>query len=408
MTDAHHSFDQSPHRVFVQSPHGDARNSPGVLILLMTGRWTVEGADDELEDVVAFNKGKVHQVGTNPNPPFINTSVEQNDVNHYNNKQLLSMGASWSGSGLRKYDPKTKEWTQTEGLQLHDKRDFPPPDSVAGTISAIWNIEKKTYVTTHDLRFDMLEGDAVPPPYTRYSFCGWDGTEFTEEGGDDASIWFQVDGQTTGMLESYWVKQVEDGDNISYEVMCLEAGFYRRVKDGLSSVDPDGWVKLGAADANEPTGAHRIVEYNNQIVAFGDSSGAGSTFSIIGIDDTVWTRISQDVIRDIAVFRGDLIVVGGWTTLDGGAVNANYVAKWNIEDGFTQMGSGFNGGAWSVIVTKGGQLYVGGQFTENGNGDSVKHFARWDGSDWVEAVDKLESVSFGRVVKIFEYSGKTK
>lgn len=86
-------------------------------------------------------------------------------------------------------------------------------------------------------------------------------------------------------------------------------------------------------------------------------------------------------VRSLAVYNGELIAGGSFTTAGGETVNN--IARWDglswkpLESG-GQIG--VNGAVRSMIVHQ-GELIVGGQFTTAG-GQTVNRIARWDGSSW--------------------------
>jgi hypothetical protein len=113
-------------------------------------------------------------------------------------------------------------------------------------------------------------------------------------------------------------------------------------------------------------------------------------------DGTAWsllagppeTRTLNDKVHALAVAGGELYVGGDFTQV--GAVPANGIAKWNGES-WSALGDGlvggrrytYNGTSETVlaIAVSGSNLYAGGYFT-NAGGLPANHIARWDGVSW--------------------------
>ena len=112
----------------------------------------------------------------------------------------------------------------------------------------------------------------------------------------------------------------------------------------------------------------------------------------------------NNLVRTIAVNGGDLYVGGLFTDL-AGIAEAAYVAKWNGTS-WSALGGGANGFVYALAVV-GTDVYVGGRFTSvlDGGGASVagtSYIARWDGSAW----SALDGGSNGTVQAMVESGGE--
>ena len=79
----------------------------------------------------------------------------------------------------------------------------------------------------------------------------------------------------------------------------------------------------------------------------------------------------------LAVYEGDLIAAGNFTTA--GGVTVNRIARWNGET-WSALGSGLNDAVGALAVYN-GELIAGGRFTTAG-GVKANQIARWDGYQW--------------------------
>jgi hypothetical protein len=82
-------------------------------------------------------------------------------------------------------------------------------------------------------------------------------------------------------------------------------------------------------------------------------------------------------VNALAVYNGNLIAAGDFTTA--GGVTVNRIARWDGNQWYS-LGSGFNGPVRALTVYN-GKLIAGGSFTQSG-GTPLKYRAQWDGSQW--------------------------
>jgi len=137
--------------------------------------------------------------------------------------------------------------------------------------------------------------------------------------------------------------------------------------DGTLNLDPNFQGSLDPAGysmvTDEDGTPHFVPE--NHIKTNGD--GEWEPLST-GTNNTVWT---------IACSGGNVYVGGDFT--NAGGVAANYIAKWN-GNSWSAMGIGTNNSVYAIACS-GDDVYVGGAFTQAG-GASAAHIARWDGTSW--------------------------
>ena len=91
--------------------------------------------------------------------------------------------------------------------------------------------------------------------------------------------------------------------------------------------------------------------------------------------------LTPSVVRALAVYNGELIVGGHFTTA--GGLSANYVARWN-GNSWQTLGSGMNNDVLDLTVYN-GRLIAGGFFTTAGSA-TVNYIAAWNGTAW-SAID---------------------
>ena len=98
-----------------------------------------------------------------------------------------------------------------------------------------------------------------------------------------------------------------------------------------------------------------------------------------------WVEVAGSVsgrVNRLLEYRGDLIAVGAFTSIDGQTYNR--VARWD-GTGWRALGDGVDGEVWSACVFA-GELYVSGAFSRAGSVDAPA-FARWDGVRWAAVSD---------------------
>ncbi len=179
--------------------------------------------------------------------------------------------------------------------------------------------------------------------------------------------------------------------------------------NGVARWDGDAWHALGA-------GVSGGVRYQAPVVLALAVSGSdvyvGGRFTQAGDvpvshvarwDGTAWYALGEGVsgvadpfygpaVAELAVSGGDLYVGGDFT--QAGGVEASGIARWDGA-GWHALGSGVDGSVGALLVD-GGDLYVGGSFSTAG-GVAANRIARWDGTDWHALGSGVESSDFSYV-----------
>lgn len=104
------------------------------------------------------------------------------------------------------------------------------------------------------------------------------------------------------------------------------------------------------------------------------------TWSTLGSGMNDWVYAS-------AVYNGDLIVGGNFTSA--GGVSANHIARWDGTNWYP-LGLGVNAKVWA-LATFNGDLYAGGEFTEAG-GKPMLGIARWNGVKWLNNLGDMNDI----------------
>jgi hypothetical protein len=119
------------------------------------------------------------------------------------------------------------------------------------------------------------------------------------------------------------------------------------------------------------------------LVAFQYVNGSWSQLSTGG--NEAWTNITGSMtsgvngrISAMAVFNGDLIIGGSFTSIDGSRF-AN-IARWNGYK-WKNLGEGFNSHVFALTVHN-QTLIAAGQFTTAGPTGDISAVAQWDGASW--------------------------
>jgi hypothetical protein len=110
----------------------------------------------------------------------------------------------------------------------------------------------------------------------------------------------------------------------------------------------------------------------------------GSVWSGLGSNGSGDGALNNNVFA-LAV-SGTNLYVGGYFTNAAGIATADYLARWNAGAwsalGSNGAGDGALNGAVFALVLSGGNLYVGGFFTDADGIATADHIARWNGSAW--------------------------
>jgi len=142
------------------------------------------------------------------------------------------------------------------------------------------------------------------------------------------------------------------------------------------------WEQLGA-------GLNSVValaEWNGNPVAAGRLTLSDTTVSIFRWNGAVWevlanTDAPSNISRvALAVFGGELIAAGPWSTIGGQTIRG--VARFDGAN-WSPIGAGVASGTLNSAAVVGGALYVGGLFTLASPAVACA-VAKWDGSAWTK------------------------
>jgi hypothetical protein len=136
------------------------------------------------------------------------------------------------------------------------------------------------------------------------------------------------------------------------------------------------------------------------LYAAGDFTNAGgiAVANIARWDGTDWSALGGGLSNgDFAAWawalavNGTNLYAGGFFT-EAGGVTANCIARWNGAN-WSALGSGVDDRDYlpqvTALAVSGSDLYVGGAFTQAGNG-SAAHVARWNGANWSAVGDGVD------------------
>ncbi len=153
-------------------------------------------------------------------------------------------------------------------------------------------------------------------------------------------------------------------------------GTYRGAPGVTGTVDPAAWTLVSDPASGRPP-------------RFAPTAGAAST-PIAGPWSALGSNGSGDGalngwVYAVAVSGADLYVGGDFTNA-AGVATADYIAKWNGSAwsalGSDGAGDGAINGHVQAITVSGGDVYVGGRFTDAGGLPTADYIAKWNGSAW--------------------------
>jgi hypothetical protein len=171
------------------------------------------------------------------------------------------------------------------------------------------------------------------------------------------------------------------------------------VANNIARWDGSAWhafVSGPTIGANDDAGA--LFEFNGDLIAGGlfKMAGGQTVNRIARWDGSSWHAftaggqigvtggtIDYNYVSAMAVYAGDLVVGGLFTTAGGQTVN--HIARWNGINWIplTSTSTGISGMdlAVTALTSFRGDLIASGWFTTAG-GTTVNNVARWDGSEW--------------------------
>jgi hypothetical protein len=147
------------------------------------------------------------------------------------------------------------------------------------------------------------------------------------------------------------------------------------------SSNSQNWHSIGTGSNNN---VRSLTVFGGEIIAAGDftSMGGISANRIARTNGISWQPLGLGTngrIWAMAVFNGELIVAGDFTQV--GGVSASRIAKWNGANWLLFGGNSSVNGDIRAMAVYNNQLYIAGEFTSIG-GSTRNRIARWDGSSW--------------------------
>jgi hypothetical protein len=152
---------------------------------------------------------------------------------------------------------------------------------------------------------------------------------------------------------------------------------------GIARFDGTNWQPIGGGMSDF---VNAVAVYNGELVAAGRFVTAG-TATVNGIarwNGSAWQPLgsgvtssfgAQTTIYALAIYNGELIAGGNFTSA--GGVACNHVAKWNGV-AWQPVGPGFPFGDVLALRVHGAELFAGGSLSNY----PFEHIARWNGATW--------------------------
>jgi trimeric autotransporter adhesin len=157
------------------------------------------------------------------------------------------------------------------------------------------------------------------------------------------------------------------------------------------------WSNLPCSDGSDGVDyhVHAIAVSGTDLYIGGDFTQLGDGTSaryIAKWNGTTWSNLPcsdgsngvNGIVKTIAVSGSDIFVGGAFTQL-GDGTSAKYIAKWNGATWSNLPCSGISNGVngnVNAVTVNGTDVYVGGDFTQLGDGKSAKSIAKWNGTAW--------------------------
>lgn len=144
------------------------------------------------------------------------------------------------------------------------------------------------------------------------------------------------------------------------------------------------WFAIGTGSNNN---VRALSVFGGELIAAGDftSMGGVSANRIARTNGMSWQPLglgTNGTVWAMVVFNGELIVAGDFTQV--GGVSASRIAKWNGTNWLLFGGNSSVNGDIRAMAVYNNQLYIAGEFTSIG-GSTRNRISRWDGSAWQSA-----------------------
>lgn len=222
------------------------------------------------------------------------------------------------------------------------------------------------------------------------------GGDFTEVGGIKANRFAMWDGNkwdtlpnefTNGSVNAIaiWNNEIYAGGNFNLNNNLSN--------NYLVKWNGTNWMPVGN-DVDYTVFA--LEQQGNKLYVGGEftNSGGVSANKIASWDGINWSSLgtgTNNTVKSIKADTAGNIYVGGVFTI-AGATTVNRIAKWN-GSAWSAMAFGVNNIVNSVGISPLGEVYIGGQFDIAVNGGLVNHFAKFNGTNWVNVGGSFPTIS---------------
>jgi hypothetical protein len=219
-------------------------------------------------------------------------------------------------------------------------------------------------------------GDVIANHVVRY-----DGTNFYRLGTKPAN------GISTPPINVSCIGQANDGIYVG----GLFTAVGKTLANRIARWDGTNWYPVGGGTMGGTSTANRV----QAIAGRGSEVFVGGTFTNVGginvsniarWDGANWSAMGigfDSSVTALASAPGAVYAGGSFTNVwdSPSAIAVNHIAKWDGSH-WSALGSGVNASALvNVIAVSGGNVYVGGSFT-NAGGVAANRIALWNGSSW--------------------------
>lgn len=218
----------------------------------------------------------------------------------------------------------------------------------------------------------------------------------------DGTNWYALGSGTggNGSLNGFVQAIAIDGNNIyagGNFTNANNSGASVDAADYLAMFDGANWNAIGTGSLGNGSlgGTVRAIVFNGDLYVGGSFINVNNNGTVINEADYVakwdgadWGALGPGTAIDSHVYAlklvGNDLYVGGSFTNAGGVVNANRIAKYTVNTGtWSAVGNlaAFNGAVYS-IAELGGNLVVGGAFTNADGLAEADYIAKFDGTTW--------------------------
>ncbi|MEE4271763.1 MAG: hypothetical protein V2I67_08815 [Thermoanaerobaculales bacterium] len=164
-----------------------------------------------------------------------------------------------------------------------------------------------------------------------------------------------------------------------------------RHADHIAIWNGSGWSSLGGLGSDLNALVRDLAfDATGNLYAVGnflDAGGDPDADRVAVWNGSSWSSMGgpgsglEGVAYTVAVSTGGVVVVGGSFTDAGGNAAADYIAGWN-GSGWSAIGGGLNDTVYDLVFDDNNDLYVGGRFTDAGGVAEADRIAVWRSPSW--------------------------